>query len=985
MSRLALVSLAAAATATLSGCRDGGTAPLPGDLAPVVQGVLEGVAGEPLPDSVRVRVIDMDGDAIAGAAVTFQTDDGTVSPTTTRSDGEGVARVLWTLGTRAGVPQTLRATSGPESIEMEAVASPGPPAELVAIEGDGQAGFAAEPLAQPIAVRIADRYGNATPGRTVEWEASPGAGTIDPSDSPSDEEGRIEARWTLGESTGEVSAAVRSDGVPELGLSATALRNARIRGSVSEFGGYLAPGRVAVGNLNARGPTPAGPSTPMAPQDAGSVPDELLIMMEPSGGPAGVPGARGSLALRAPAAVVREMGDLLAASARTLPAADAFEVLEVAPTLGTIRVRVRPGLDPDAVAALLRTDGSVRAVTRNEYLETIHPVPPPPGSTTSPAEGFGLPQSVRTPRGSAPARTASGSFGAGYAPSADPDWRRQSWHYEQILAYDAWKLTRGRAEIVVAVVDDGIRTDHPDIAPRLLPGYSFVDSTPLPLCGGGTVPADGHGEGPGPDARIPRAYAWSTTNQCVTGERATGGHGLHVAGTIAAEVDNAYLGSGVAPGVRILPVRVMDGRGMGTTFDIAQGILYAAGIPVTVGGGGTIQAAVPARIINLSLGGYSASPVRAAAVEAAHAMGAVIVASAGNDGVGQLSFPARYPQVIGVGAVDAYTRRAGYSNHGPDLDIAAPGGALYLGNPLMGVCSTVWNFEQAVPGYECWQGTSMAAPHVSAVAALVWSMQPGLDNEGVRNVLRETAWQPLPGSTDYGSGIVQALPAVSGSVVLPGRRFAFLYDARGERVDEADLDEDGSFEFARLPDGPHFVYAGRDELDDGITGLPPRLWGAFTGPPSDEPGPTGSPLAVGIDGHGIYEANPNAGWPLESGTNTSPDDADLLPLGGYLTGLIEAPLEAKYYRVPVPEAGPHTFQTRGALGACGFPIGADTRIDLLDAQGGVIAGNDDLDAAAENFCSYLDVFLEAGDYLVRVSGSGSATGYFQIAARRQGD
>src|SRR5207244_1747581 len=179
--------------------------------------------------------------------------------------------------------------------------------------------------------------------------------------------------------------------------------------------------------------------------------------------------------------------------------------------------------------------------------------------------------------GRPPAATTAGN---------DPFSPIQAWHYGMIDAPRAWDLTKGSASDTVAVVDDGIRFDHPDIAANLTSdGYDFVSvGSPYPVCAGGTADNTGDGDGYDPDPTDPVSYDYDFTNGCITGPRALGNHGLHVAGTIGAVGNNGEGGTGVNWTVRIRPVRVLDVIGSGAYYDVAQGILYRAVLP---GAGGT--------------------------------------------------------------------------------------------------------------------------------------------------------------------------------------------------------------------------------------------------------------------------------------------------------------------------------------------------------------------------------------------------------------
>jgi serine protease len=320
---------------------------------------------------------------------------------------------------------------------------------------------------------------------------------------------------------------------------------------------------------------------------------------------------------------------------------------------------------------------------------------------------------------------------------------------------EAWAMSKGQG-VVVAVVDSGIRP-HVDLMANVLPGYDFIANR--------GAARDGNGR----DAFAWDEGNWATPGQCggeqVTHEESTW-HGTHVAGTIAAVSNNNLGVAGVAPKARLLPVRVI-GRCGGYTSDIIDGMLWAAGLPVE----GVPANPHPARVINLSLGSVSAcSRSFQAAIDAVRAQGAVVVAAAGNADidVARVS-PAGCQGVIAVAASTRDGQKAYYSNHGKHISVAAPGGDM-LEAAENGILST-YNSGSRRPGGDVlayMQGTSMAAPHVSGVAALMLALNPGLSPDGVQKLLKATA-RPMsraacPGGC--GGGLVDAGAAVAAAAVV---------------------------------------------------------------------------------------------------------------------------------------------------------------------------------------------------------------------------
>jgi len=299
----------------------------------------------------------------------------------------------------------------------------------------------------------------------------------------------------------------------------------------------------------------------------------------------------------------------------------------------------------------------------------------------------------------------------------DEKWSEQ-WALLKINAPQAWDITHSQG-VLIAMLDSGAYWQHPDLV-----NVVWTNAGETPANG-----RDDDGNGKVDDIHGWRFYHNCTTGMCLPAEDSLiaddNGHGTHATGIAVAETNNAIGVAGVSWGAQAMIVKVLDAYGDGYYYDIATGMVYA------VDNG--------ARILNLSLGGDNSSLLLQDAADYAHARGALVVAAAGNSG-GAVLYPAACDHVMAVAATNWNDERASFSNQGPQVDIAAPGESI-IGTWLP---SYLYYYKR---------GTSMAAPHVSGAAALLWTWRPDWSNEQIQERLQAQADDVnsdlYPGHDDY--------------------------------------------------------------------------------------------------------------------------------------------------------------------------------------------------------------------------------------------
>jgi serine protease len=314
----------------------------------------------------------------------------------------------------------------------------------------------------------------------------------------------------------------------------------------------------------------------------------------------------------------------------------------------------------------------------------------------------------------------------------------------------AWDLATGSG-VKVAVLDTGIAA-HSDLSGQLVGGYDFISSA--------TTARDGNGRDSNPNDE----GDWNAAGECGSGSPKSNSswHGTHVTGTIAAATHNGKGIAGMAYGAKVVPVRVL-GKCGGTVSDIVDAIVWASGGAVS----GVPSNPNPAKVLNLSLGGGGACGSFQAAINTARANGAVFVVAAGNENRNVTnSSPANCSGVISVAATTRSGSRASYSNYGSTIVVSAPGGDGSGGAGDILSTLNAGTTTQGAETYAYYAGTSMATPHVAALAAAIFQLKPTATPDEVRNYITQNA-KPLPGSCSggCGAGIINAqatLQAVQG-------------------------------------------------------------------------------------------------------------------------------------------------------------------------------------------------------------------------------
>lgn len=337
--------------------------------------------------------------------------------------------------------------------------------------------------------------------------------------------------------------------------------------------------------------------------------------------------------------------------------------------------------------------------------------------------------------------------------SSDPQYQ---WWLDNTHVRTAWDTSRSEGAVTVAVIDTGARLTHSDLV-----GNLATDSE-------GTILAW--------DTRVLNADG-TYGNYLESSPRANNGdddgHGTHVAGLVSAVADNGVLGAGSSYNARILPVAFSikeDGKTKATTADMVNAYNYILSLPDYLN----------IRVINVSMGGYSTAPDKAlhSIIKKATARGILTVAAAGNGNTANTIYPSDFDEVLSVVSVDSNNTRASSSDYNEHKDVAAPGVSIY---------STGYSSDTA---FVQKNGTSMASPIVAGIASLLFTANPNLSSEQVRELLCSTALDLGAAGRDnyYGWGLVVADDAVLAASAETPIAYSIFLDAQGGTVSSAHLE-----------------------------------------------------------------------------------------------------------------------------------------------------------------------------------------------------
>lgn len=593
---------------------------------------------------------------------------------------------------------------------------------------------------------------------------------------------------------------------------------------------------------------------------------------------------------------ITQLHSELKTQAAALTQAYGYQVRDTSPAIPVALVRLPPTTTPLAAMAALQNDPRVAFAEPNQ-ISTI--------DQTTPSDPC-------------------------WSDDTDLCFDLQKAHFTDVGAQRGWDTLPLDYTVRIAVIDSGFHFEHPDkwydvsqIEDRdfVSLGLSYVDP-----CTFNTFPRDWDLAGYDNDAQQMMDLEIDSFSLCLEGSD-SGSHGTKVTGVIASAWENDEGGAGTVGRIHqapsgiatIIPIQALDVAGSGTAFDTAQAILYAGGLPASNGHGGVVG--MPrADIVNMSFASFFPSALQQAAVGLANLNGALLIAAVGNDAVPLPTFPAWYPDVISVSAIDTSENLASFSNSGK-VDVTAPGVSVYTTGYDYSSCALVAVVPcvaatGGAPNYASTNGTSFAAPHVTGIAALYKAHNDFATNVQLRQMLFDYAadWG-IPGSDPlFGNGLVQAAPGRGVALVTDwGPMAAYLVDKTTGAVRSTSANAlTGDFQFLNVPAGEYFLLAARDTDEDGIFGETGEAVGAGGGGGALQNAQTRSWPGGNMNG----TINFALGWPgtepeLANNTYTGASatfvglyaEASYLPISGTV--------EIDWFRFRVPSDGNYRIWTEG--------------------------------------------------------------------------
>ncbi|MCP5003471.1 MAG: S8 family serine peptidase [Planctomycetes bacterium] len=571
---------------------------------------------------------------------------------------------------------------------------------------------------------------------------------------------------------------------------------------------------------------------------------------------------------------------------------------------------------------------------------------------------------------------------------SDPNYTNgdQTWYHNLIGSQRGWDTIPTR-EVRIAVLDSGYRFDHPEsrLGISTTEDMDFVSPGFLPLCSGLLLPREGDlSNGVDDNASQPMDLnTWfpppPAPRICLQSIPASnGGHGTKVMGTIAAAWNNGLGGVGVLGRAAsnlftLIPIRVLDIAGEGTLYDIAQGILYSAGLPVDDGSGGYVQMP-PVHIANMSFGGNYYSAMEQMAVNLAWANNVLLIASAGNDGTIIPHFPSDYGAVVSVSAMDQTENIASFSNFGNTVEITAPGEDIYTSSFDFSGCP-VAPFIPCIPGvpnYTFASGTSLSAPIVTAVAALYKAHfpLPQISNIELRLKLRDNAadWGTAGFDPFFGYGLVQMKPG-NGTAIVTSRGAIKEYSLVDINTGMSYYYYSSSraFNFNLIPAGDYYLLMASDEDGDNVFGETGEAIGA-------ESVSIQNPTIVTQSTFGTFNGTYSGshGWPdqeAEPSNDSMTTTSSKLFLNKYVQSALNTTNDEDWFELLVPVDSDYRLWTEGVNSIdCRPDLGdMDSALELYDVNGTPLYFDDN---GLNQSCSEIVTFLNSGRYYLRVQASG---------------